>query len=271
MAPSYFDEAPSSIHLVPMLDDNYCFVIEGASALVAFDPGDSEPLLHFAKRLQKPLIALFLTHHHNDHVGGVSKVVSAYDGKIAVIGPEGVHPEITRTAKDGEVFRLFAEEGSPNLKAVHTPAHTLSHYSYYSPELQSLFVGDILFPMGCGFDFEGDASNLFAQLKKYALLPKDTWIYSAHEYGLKNAVFTMGLDGENPKVQTRFKLFLERRRRGLPTVPTTLIEELHTNLFYHPHIIHIAKRLGVQNLDPLRCFEALLAAKKQFQYHPPEL
>ena len=90
---------------VPCLKDNYAYlVIDGTRAAVV-DPSEAAPVVAAAAREGVTLAAIWLTHHHWDHVGGVAAL---HDGLEVVAGaadaPKIQH--VTRIVDDGEVVEL---------------------------------------------------------------------------------------------------------------------------------------------------------------------
>jgi len=74
---------------IPCLSDNYAYLViaaqggAGDSAAIV-DPSAAQPVLDAIAREGVKPVAIWLTHHHWDHVGGVEDIVAAHPG-IAVI------------------------------------------------------------------------------------------------------------------------------------------------------------------------------------------
>ena len=98
-------------------------------------------------------------------------------------------------------------------------------------EDKALFSGDSLMVMGCGRLFEGTPEDMWKSLKKLKQLPKDIMIYSGHEYTKSNIEFALTVDPQNEKLKARKIKELDSIAKGIPTVPSTLEEELETNPF----------------------------------------
>ena len=94
-----------------------------------------------------------------------------------------------------------------------------------------IFTGDTLFSLGCGRIFEGDHKQMLNSLNKIKKLPKNTNIYCGHEYTYKNAEFCMKYDEENISLKKKFEIIKKLRSKNLPTLPTTLEDELNSNIF----------------------------------------
>ena len=71
-----------SIHIQPIsaFSDNYIWLIinNDKKQAIAIDTGDSEPVLNFLKNNNLELINVWITHHHNDHIGGVDELVKHF-------------------------------------------------------------------------------------------------------------------------------------------------------------------------------------------------
>ena len=140
---------------------------------------------------------------------------------------------------------------------MHTPGHTLDMLNYYFPEQGVLFTGDTLFTMGCGRLFEGDAEMMWQSLKKISQLPAETIIYCSHEYTVTNGNFSTSVDPDNLELIARMSKVNELRKEGLPTVPSSLSEELATNPFLRASDAGIRKTLGMADASDLEVFTEL--------------
>ena len=74
------------IHVLPVLEDNYAFVVEAGSSAMVIDPSEAQPVINLLHARQLQLTHILLTHYHGDHTGGVDalKRVSGAD----VFGPD---------------------------------------------------------------------------------------------------------------------------------------------------------------------------------------
>ena len=73
---------------------------------------------------------------------------------------------------------------------------------------------------------------MLCSLNKIKKLPKDTKIYCGHEYTYKNAEFCMKYDNNNINLKKNLKKLKKLRlQSNLPTIPSSLEDELKTNIF----------------------------------------
>ena len=88
-----------------------------------------------------------------------------------------------------------------------------------------------MFSLGCGRIFEGSYEEMFKSLNKIKVLPKETKIYCGHEYTLNNAKFCIKYDSKNKELQKKIEKIEKQLEKGIPTIPSTLKEELECNIF----------------------------------------
>ncbi|HXY05016.1 MAG TPA: hydroxyacylglutathione hydrolase [Burkholderiaceae bacterium] len=211
---------------VPAFQDNYIWLLERANHAVVVDPGDAQPVLRLLARAPRKLDAILLTHHHPDHVGGVTELLAAHPAQV--FGPaDSPFADIRVRLHEGDQVAVLGE----NFSVLEVPGHTLDHIAYWCPALAALFCGDTLFGCGCGRLFEGTAAQMFASLTKIAQLPEQTKIYCAHEYTSANIRFALAVEPDNSELVSRSQACASARSRQQPTVPSTLALEKATNPF----------------------------------------
>ena len=66
---------------------------------------------------------------------------------------------------------------------------------------------------------------------KIKALPEKTNIYCGHEYTKQNSKFCIAHDGDNEKLKIKIKQIDEKLKKNLPTIPSTIKEELECNIF----------------------------------------
>src|SRR5688572_29455082 len=74
-----------AIHAVPAFQDNYLWVIAQGARAAVVDPGDSAPIERFLDAHGLELAAILATHHHADHVGGLTALAGHW--RCPVFGP----------------------------------------------------------------------------------------------------------------------------------------------------------------------------------------
>ena len=72
---------------------------------------------------------------------------------------------------------------------------------------------------------------MFDSLNKIKNLPKDTEIYCGHEYTLNNGDFCLANDTKNLKLKEKIKKVKEKIKNNMPSIPTTLSDEIECNIF----------------------------------------
>ena len=144
------------------------------------------------------------------------------------------------------------------------PGHTRGHIAYWFADSEALFCGDTLFAMGCGRLFEGSPAQMWDSLSKFKALPGETRVYCAHEYTQANGRFALTVEPGNAELVRRMEAVDEARRRGLPTVPSTLAEERATNPFLRPESAELQERLGLVGAAPVAVFAETRARKDAF-------
>lgn len=114
--------------------DNYIWVLsdeEGKCVIV--DPGEAAPILKAIAQHQWQPVAILLTHHHSDHVGGVPSLKESYPD-IAIYGPAEIKISgMTQIVKGGDSLKLLGHDFS----VIATPGHTLGHVSYFLSPIYS--------------------------------------------------------------------------------------------------------------------------------------
>jgi hydroxyacylglutathione hydrolase len=211
---------------IRILSDNYVWVLgDDQSPRVAIvDPGDARPVVEHLDRNGLTPDAILVTHHHRDHVGGVSALVGRFG--CPVFGPS-LPGLVDHQVGGGD--RVTVADPAVALTVLQVPGHTLDHLAYVGDGFS--LCGDTLFAGGCGRVFEGTPEMMQASLDRLAELPDDTRIYCAHEYTEANLRFAAAVEPESRAVARRLAAVRELRQRGLPTVPSTLAEERETNPF----------------------------------------
>lgn len=251
---------------LPAFSDNYIWAWaddEGRAVIV--DPGEARPVLAAAKKGLTP-VGILLTHHHDDHIGGVPDLLQHWPG-LPVIGPDDDRiATATRRVGDGDRGELLGHA----FEVLAVPGHTSSHIAFHFPEGDGLlFCGDTLFGIGCGRLFEGTPAQMLASLERLAALPGTTQVCCGHEYTAANARFALVVEPDNQNLRQRNEQVEALRLAGKPTLPSTIEQERATNPFLRvdqPAVrASIAARLSREPDDRVETFAGLRRWKDGFR------
>lgn len=154
---------------------------ESRDAAVIDPGGDLPRILAAVERLGLNLRAIWLTHAHIDHAGGAGELAQSH--ALPIIGPQegdqfwidglpqqsamfGFPPAQrftpTRWLHDGDSVQI----GQETLHVRHCPGHTPGHVVFHAPQIERVFVGDVLFAGSIGrTDFpQGNHEQLIASI-----------------------------------------------------------------------------------------------------------
>lgn len=215
-----------------------CYVVgdEDSREALVIDPGDNAPeLLEQFREHELRVTAVFATHHHLDHTGGLHELLAAlpearfYMHRLdypriaeqtsratARMGRELTAPrEPDRFLDHGDQL----EAGGRTFTALHCPGHTPGSLCLYSagdsagggPDGGLVFTGDVLFAGSIGrSDLPGgDGRQLIASIHEHLLtLPAETIVFPGHNQAttirdehslnpfLRDPDLALGLDAE---------------------------------------------------------------------------
>jgi len=248
---------------IPCLADNYAYVIndENSGLVGVIDPSEAKPIISFLTKNKLKLNYILNTHHHFDHIGGNIELKKLYNAEV--VGFEGDKhriPGIDITLSDNEKWTF----GKSLVKILHIPGHTLGHICFFFEKEKIAFTGDTLFSLGCGRIFEGDHKQMLESLNKIKKFPKNTKIYCGHEYTYKNAEFCMKYDSNNIDLKKKIEIIKKIRSNNLPTIPTTLEDELNSNIFLRCDQNDLKIKLNMKNQEDYKVFRKVRDLKDVF-------
>ena len=218
------------VEVIPCLQDNYSYLIidKSNNSACVVDPSEAKPIMNFVEKENINLKYILNTHHHFDHVGGNKNLKKKYNSVVIGYKDDANRiPEIDILLEDNQIWKADNFEA----KIMHIPGHTTGHICYHFFKEKLIFTGDTLFSLGCGKLFEGTYQDMFSSLKKIKKLSQDTKIYCGHEYTLQNSKFCIEYDPENTKLKNKIIEIKKKLENNLPTIPSTLKDEIECNIF----------------------------------------
>lgn len=164
-----------------------------SSEVLVFDA--PEGALEILKSLGLTPIALFLTHSHWDHIGGLAEIHEHY--RIPVYVHSKDRDNVEKPGSDRlplftsikgflGALSLFDEQefniGGMHFKVIETPGHSPGSVVFYFEKEKILVSGDTVFKSAIGrVDLpHSSPSAMRASLKRLAALPSDIRVFPGH-------------------------------------------------------------------------------------------
>ena len=218
------------VKIIPCLQDNYSYLVidDSNNSAYVVDPGEASPIIDFLNNKNIKLKYILNTHHHYDHIGGNKELKKKFGSCVVGFKKDSSRiPGIDILLDDNQIWK------AENFKAkiIHIPGHTSGHICFHFFQEKFIFTGDTLFSLGCGRIFEGTYKEMFESLNKIKSLPKETKVYCGHEYTLNNSKFCKIHSPENLKLKKKIENIKKQVKDGLPTIPSTIKDELDCNIF----------------------------------------
>ncbi|WP_028464177.1 MBL fold metallo-hydrolase [Nesterenkonia alba] len=167
--------------------DNNVWIVGDDQEVIVIDPAHDAEAVE-KKVAGRKVVAILLTHAHDDHIGQVKEVQSRIGGSIHLNWEdkplwEQVYPGTEPDVKigDGDTFTV----AGTTLQAIHTPGHSPGSTCYYVKDLDGgvVFSGDTLFNGGPGATGRSYSSfdTIVDSIKtKLFALPDDTTVNTGH-------------------------------------------------------------------------------------------
>ncbi len=216
------------IKILNQLKDNYSYILESKKSpyVSIIDPAESKSHLDYLKKNDLSLENIFLTHHHHDHIAGVSHILEKYPN-AKVYSPSKLINSTTDKIKNDMKIKTKINA----FHIIETPGHTLDHIILHDKENNYLFCGDTLFRFGCGRVFEGSLDQMYDTLQKINKLPDKTIVFCGHEYTINNIKFLESIFVNSKKLlKARNNVNDEIHKNGR-SIPFNLGDEKKLNPF----------------------------------------
>jgi len=252
-----------NIKIIPCLNDNYSYLIhdESSDIVAIIDPSEFEPCYKIIDKNYKKLDFILNTHHHYDHVGGNEELKKKYKSEILGFEKDKNRiPSIDRFLKDNQELSI----GNLDFSTIFVPGHTKGHIAFYFQKEKVVFTGDTLFSLGCGRIFEGTYEQMFKSLDKLKNLPADTRVYCGHEYTFRNLEFCLKFNPNNKFLKKKKNIIEFNLKNKKPTVPSTIGDEIETNIFFRYDDPDVKKAINLENSSDLEAFKKLRDLKDSF-------
>lgn len=254
---------PLEIVTIPCLKDNYAFLahdrVSGETAVI--DVPEAAPIAAALVQRGWTLSHVLLTHHHADHVDGLSALLAEHPA-IVIGAAADAHrlPPLDLAVSEGDTITIGFDTGI----VIDVSGHTVNHIAVHFPDSAVVFTADSLMALGCGRLFEGTPAQMYESLAKLAALPPETLVCSGHEYTTANAKFALTIEPGNQALISRIEKIETARAQGRPTVPSTLSSERATNPFLRSDSPEIQAKLGMTGADPVEVFAEVRRRKDTF-------
>ena len=250
-----------SVEIINQLNDNYSYLIssnENNSSII-IDPAESDKILDVLKKKTLNLNYIFITHHHSDHTSGVANLVRAYP-EVKVFSPSELNSISVNLISDGNKIITNLNE----FKIIHAPGHTLDHIVLCDVKNNLLFVGDVLFRLGCGRVFEGTLEQMHNSLIKLLNLSDKMMVYCGHEYTLNNIKFLEYIFKKNKILESAKKNIISDLNLNKRSIPFHLGDEKKHNPFLNQNCKMALELRSENNYSDFEFFRYLREGKDSF-------
>ncbi len=218
----------------------------GRRELIIVDPGSgNQEELDRLKRAIRSIAAhdgalvkaIWLTHHHPDHVGGALAMRQAVGAPICAHPLTAQHLEargieVDQPLHDGQVV-VLAGDPPVTIRVIHTPGHARGHLSFFVEETKSIITGDMV----AGHSTiiidppEGDMTDYMESLQKLAALEPKV-LLPAHGTMIANGVER--LNALYAHRLRREQQVLEAWRQGLRD-PVEILPAVYADISVHEY------------------------------------
>ena len=235
-----------TIEIIRCLKDNYAYLVHDAETgeTTLIDVPESGPILKALADKGWALTRVLITHHHWDHVDGLTGVLEAAPAPVF-----GAKADAHRLPPLDHAFEV-GDTLPGGAVVMDAPGHTLGHVAFHYPALDALFTADSLMTHGCGRLFEGTPDDMFDTIARFDALPGRTRVLSGHDYAKANLDFAARFAPDPVAMAARQEELARLSAEGLPTTGTTLENERLLNPYLRCHLPEVAAAAGVPGASP---------------------
>ena len=143
-----------------------CYILEQNGDCLVIDPGDDVDLIEQQIGKSK-LLAILITHHHEDHIGALDALVKKYTVPVY---------DASNTEEKNYQIGPFAFE------VICTLGHSSDSITFYFSSYQMMFVGDFIFRRSIGRTdlLTGNMVMMQESIEKIKQYPDEIKCYSGH-------------------------------------------------------------------------------------------
>ena len=237
------------VEVIDQLTDNYCYIIyeKDYPLSIVIDPAEADKIIYLLKEKKLNLEYIFITHHHSDHNCGVLDLVKEYP-QVKIYSPSDLFSIPGIKISQGSKIKTSINE----FEIISAPGHTLDHIILCDHKNNFLFVGDVLFRLGCGRIFEGTYEQMQTSLQKILKLPDNMAVYCGHEYTKNNLKFLEYIFDKNKILEQIKKEILQDMTFNGKSIPFNLGKEKMYNPFLNQECemgFEFKKKNKYSNLD----------------------
>ena len=250
-----------SVEIINQLSDNYSYLLssnENKSGII-IDPAEADKILDVLSKKKLNLDYIFITHHHSDHTSGVVDLVKAYPN-VKVFAPSELNSISVKIISDGNTITTDLNE----FEVIHAPGHTLDHIILCDQKNNLIFVGDVLFRLGCGRVFEGTLEQMHNSLRKLLNLSDKMLVYCGHEYTLNNIKFLEHIFKKNKILESAKKNIISDLSLNKRSIPFHLGDEKKYNPFLNQNCEMALELRSEINYSDFEFFRYLREEKDSF-------
>lgn len=257
---------PVKTNTLPPATHTNCYIV-GDREVIVIDPAspfeeEQRELASFIDTLiaeGRRVKAIYLTHHHSDHIGGVDHLRAHLN--VPVIAHEMTAERVRHSVTVDQFVEddtLIELEGDPTwrLRVLHTPGHARGHLCFYDERTGAIITGDLVVGIGTVVidPPEGNMQQYFDSLRRLLALPKLASLFGAHGPAIGSARHK--IEEYIAHRSTREDKIFDAVKAGAQTT-TDIVAHAYTDV--SPSLYWLAERSTVAHLEKLEAEGKVMA------------